>query len=223
MIESCKEFDVINIKDHQHWLYERTKGIGGSDAGIILNQSKYKTRFELWEEKTGRRKVPFITNESIELGNTLEPVLIDLFGKTHKEYQVIDTKEISLVSKKYCYLRANLDGALINQEGLKGVLEIKTTTIQNKSMMEEWKGQVPQTYYCQILHYLNVTGFDYAILFAWINFPYWGKAELKEYFFSAHDPQIQEDMKYLLKEEKRFWKEVQNGVSTEFINKKIMI
>lgn len=48
------------------WLIERRKGIGGSDASIILGLNKWKTPFELWLDKTGQvllvnRKVKLLT------------------------------------------------------------------------------------------------------------------------------------------------------------------
>lgn len=216
-------FSIVNITDHRHWLHERTKGIGGSDAGIICGQSKYKTPYELWEEKTGLKKSPSITNEAIKLGNALEPVLFEMFSRSQKEYSTIDTKEISLVSKRYPFMRANLDGALINSNNELGVLEIKTTTIRGKSMMAMWQDEVPQAYYCQILHYLIVTGFQYGVLYAWIHYPFWNKAELKTYYFEANDEQIQADMQYLVEKEIAFWDKVKSKTPPEFINKTILI
>lgn len=34
------------------WLKQRNKGIGGSDAGIILGVNKYKSPYTLWAEKS---------------------------------------------------------------------------------------------------------------------------------------------------------------------------
>lgn len=218
-----EHFKIIPITDSTHWHKERSKGVGGSDAGIICNLSHYKSPYELWEEKTGLKKSPFIINKAIELGNALEPILFDLFSKMQEEYITIDTKDISLVSNLYPFMRANLDGALLDHNGNYGILEIKTTTIQNMSMVDKWKGQVPDTYYTQILHYLLVTGFKFAVLYAWIHFPFWNKAELKCYRFSIEDEQVQTDMAYLLTQEQQFWKMVETKTPPEFINKKIMI
>ena len=131
--------NVDYVKDVDQWHQLRDKGIGGSDAGIVMNVSNYKTPYQLWEEKTGKVERPFITNEAIEKGNALEPIMFNMFKVFYsKEYEVIDTKNISLSSKQFPFLRANLDGALINkQTGQKGVLEIKSTTIQNASMLKK--------------------------------------------------------------------------------------
>ena len=52
--------------------------------------------------------------KQLKKGNALEPILIELFGVLYKnKFDLIDTKDISLSNKKYPFLRANLDGAMI--------------------------------------------------------------------------------------------------------------
>ena len=105
--------DIDFVKSDEHWHELRSKGIGGSDAGIVMNVSNYKRPYELWEEKTGQVEVPFITNKAIEKGNALEPIMFELFKVLYGDkYEVIDTKGISLSSKQFPFMRANLDGAL---------------------------------------------------------------------------------------------------------------
>ena len=38
----------------EKWLELRTTGIGGSDAGIIVGVNTYKSKFQLWQEKTSQ-------------------------------------------------------------------------------------------------------------------------------------------------------------------------
>lgn len=125
--------NIDYVKDEKHWHQLRGKGIGGSDAGIAMNVNNYKTPYELWEEKTGVKKPVFQTSEAIEKGNALEPILIELFGVLYKnKFELIDTKDISLSNKKYPFLRANLDGAMIEiATKEKWGLEIKSTTIDS--------------------------------------------------------------------------------------------
>ena len=63
--------NVYYVKDVDQWHELRGKGIGGSDASIVMNVSLYRTPYELWEEKTGKVKREFITNEAIEKGNVI--------------------------------------------------------------------------------------------------------------------------------------------------------
>lgn len=82
---NCK---VDFVKNNEHWHELRIKGIGGSDAGIVMNVNDYKKPYTLWEEKIGQIKTPFITNKAIEKGNALEPVMFNFL----KFYTVISMR-----------------------------------------------------------------------------------------------------------------------------------
>ena len=213
--------DVDYVKDQSHWHALRGKGLGGSDAGIVMNVSNYKTPYQLWEEKTGKVKREFITNEAIEKGNKLEPILYNLFEVLYgNKYEVINTKDISLSSKQYPFLRANLDGALINkQTGQKGVLEIKSSTIQNASMLKKWqKDDLPITYYFQVLHYLYVTGFDFVILYAILDIPWANKQETR--IVEMYKEALEADIEILIKTERWFWDKVITKTPPPFLEKR---
>lgn len=212
---------VDYVKDVDQWHLLRGKGIGGSDAGIVMNVSQYRIPYELWEEKTGKAKKEFITNEAIEKGNALEPVMFELFKILYgNRYEVIDTKNISLSSKQFPYMRANLDGALINkQTGQKGVLEIKSTTIQNVSMLKKWKqDDLPITYYFQVLHYLYVTGFDFAIVYAILDIPWSNQQETRVVELNKAD--LEADIEILIKTERWFWNKVKTKSPPPFLEKR---
>lgn len=217
-----KDFDYISffnncdidfVKSDEHWHELRNKGIGGSDAGIVMNVSNYKRPYELWEEKTGQVKASFITNKAIEKGNALEPVMFELFKVLYGgKYKVIDTKGISLSSKQFPFMRANLDGALIDKAtNKKGILEIKSTTIQNNGMFEDWtKDKMPVTYYFQCLHYLYTTNFDFVVLYAILDIPWAndndGKQETR--IFIMHREDLERSTDLLVKTELWFWRKV---------------
>lgn len=210
--------NVDYVKDADQWHQLRGKGIGGSDAGIVMNVSSYKTPYELWEEKIGKVKREFSTNEAIEKGNALEPIMFNMFKVFYsKEYEVIDTKNISLSSKQFPFLRANLDGAIINkQTGQKGVLEIKSTTIRNASMLKKWqKDDLPITYYFQVLHYLYVTGFDFAIVYAILDISWANKQETRVIKMYRED--LEADIEYLIKTELWFWDKVKTNTPPPFL------
>lgn len=205
--------DIDFIKNYKQWHQLRGKGIGGSDAGIVMNVSNYKKPYTLWEEKTGQVKAPFITNKAIEKGNALEPVMFNLFKVLYADqYEVIDTKDISLSSKQFPFMRANLDGALIDRAtSKKGILEIKSTTIQNKGMLKDWtKNNMPSTYYFQCLHYLYTTNFDFVVLYAILDIPWAndndGKQETRIVKMYREDLEVSIDK--LVKTELWFWKKV---------------
>lgn len=210
--------NVDYVKDTSQWHALRGKGIGGSDAGIVMNVSNYKTPYQLWEEKTGKVDKPFITNEAIEKGNALEPLMFELFKVYYsKEYEVIDTKNISLSSKQFPFLRANLDGALIERDtNKKGILEIKSSTIQNSGMLKKWNNDdLPITYYFQCLHYLYVTGFDFAIVYAILDIPWANKQETRVIKMYRED--LEADIELLIKTELWFWDKVKTNTPPPFL------
>lgn len=212
---------VDYVKDTEQWHQLRGKGIGGSDAGIVMNVSQYRTPYELWEQKCGISERSFTTNEAIEKGNKLEPILYNLFEVLYgNKYEVINTKDISLSSKQFSYMRANLDGALINkQTGQKGVLEIKSTTIQNASMLKKWrKDDLPITYYFQVLHYLYVTGFDFAIVYAILDIPWSNQQETRVVELNKAD--LEADIELLVKTERWFWNKVKTKSPPPFLEKR---
>lgn len=212
---------VDYVKDVDQWHQLRGKGIGGSDAGIVMNVSQYRTPYELWEQKCGISERSFTTNEAIEKGNKLEPILYNLFEVLYgNKYEVINTKDISLSSKQFPYMRANLDGALINKSnGQKGVLEIKSTTIQNVSMLKKWKqDDLPITYYFQVLHYLYVTGFDFAIVYAILDIPWSNQQETRVVELNKAD--LEADIELLVKTERWFWNKVKTKSPPPFLEKR---
>lgn len=224
-IEFFSNCDVTIVHDKsEEWLLNRKRGIGGSDVSSILGISRYKSAYDLYTEKKGSA-IQHITNEAIEKGNRMEGPLIDLFFAKHKNYQRINTKDISLKSKKYNFMMASLDGAFFDEHENKCILEIKTTTIQSKQMRREWgyyddyKEEyielIPQQYYCQVLHYLIVTGFNKAIVYAHLDYAYKDDSEIITRVINRED--VLSDMEYIVEKEKKFWDDFKNNAPPPFI------
>lgn len=198
--------------NREQWLKERKKGIGGSDAAAILGLNPYKTNIRLWEEKTGKREPPDISDKPYVIyGIKMEPILRESFQVKHPEYEVFHQENTIIKHPKYPFLFASLDGQLVNKEtGELGILEIKTTNILQSMQKEKWKEKVPDNYYLQVLHYLNVTGANFAKLFAELNYESDYQAT-KTYDFDVNDEQIKSDMELLLEKEIEFWKYVEDN------------
>ena len=45
---------IASYRDRDAWLAERQTGLGGSDAAAVLGVDPFKTKHELWLEKTGQ-------------------------------------------------------------------------------------------------------------------------------------------------------------------------
>lgn len=194
----------------EEWLQERKSGIGGSDAAAILGLNPYKNNIDLWEEKCGIKEAVDISDKSyVKYGIVMEDILRQSFSAKHPEYEIIHEENTIIRHPKYPFLFASLDGTLINLEtGEKGVLEIKTSEILRSMQKEKWKGEnIPPNYYCQVLHYMNVTGFTFVKLFAELSYDE-NYQVTKTYSISIDDDGVKEDMQVLLEKEIEFWRYV---------------
>ena len=172
----------------EEWLEERKTGIGGSDASAIVGLNPYSDNIKLWEIKT-------------------KDNLRQSFAIKHPEFEVIHEENTIIRHPKYPFLFASLDGILVNKEtGEKGVLEIKTSKILRSMQKEKWNDRVPDNYFIQVLHYLNVTGFSFAYLFAELT--YSDDLQMTKTFkFDRNN--LVEDIEYLQEKEIEFWKYVE--------------
>lgn len=199
----------------EEWLEERKKGIGGSDAATILGLNPYKTNMQLWEEKTGRRQAEDISEkEYVKYGTNAEDLLRELFKLDYPKYEVKYDENTIIKHPKYPFLFASLDGTLIDKEtGEMGILEIKTTNILQSMQKEKWKEKIPDNYYCQVLHYLNVTGYSFVILKAQLKYEYDGEIKLDTRHYKILREEVIEDIKMLEEKEIEFWiKYVETGI-----------
>lgn len=210
---------IIKINSREEWLKARqAQGIGGSEAGAILGMNKYQTNVDLWELKTGRKEPPDLSdNKAVQFGKFAEPLLRELFKQDYPEYKVEYHEFDLFVNDKYPFIFATLDGELTAPDGSRGILEIKTTTIQNKMQWEQWDGRVPDSYYVQILHQLAATGWDFAILKAYIRYHVDGEVRISIRHYRIERSEEQNNIDYLIAAETKFWKQVQNDEKPDLI------
>lgn len=205
-------YKIYDFEDEKAWLKGRLNGIGGSDASAVVGKNPYKTNIELFEEKTGRRIVPDISEKPYVIyGKESEQYIRELFRLDYPQYQVMQHEYRILQSLDYPFMQASLDGELVDQDGRKGILEIKTTNILQSMQYEKWKDRIPDNYYIQVLHYLLVTGYEFVVLRAHLR-SNWGtdvRTQVKHYFIERTE--VQADLDYLQEEEIKFWKYVESG------------
>lgn len=203
---------MIMLSNHDEWLMARKNRIGGSDASCIVGMNPYKTNIELWEEKTGRRVAPDISNESyVKYGHDAEEYLRELFAIDYPQYQVLYEENNMWLNDNYPFAHASLDGWLVDEDGRKGILEIKTTNILQSMQKEKWKDRIPDNYYIQVLHYLMVTEFEFAILKAQLKYEHNnGDVFLTTKHYKIERAEVEEDIKYLEDAERRFYEYIIN-------------
>lgn len=198
--------EMITLKNRAEWLEKRAGRIGGSDASCIVGMNPYKSNVELWEEKTGKKQAEDISDKPyVKYGTEAEAHLRALFALDFPQYKVSYDENNMWLNDKYPFAHASLDGWLEDEDGRKGILEIKTTNILQSMQKEKWKNRIPDNYYIQVLHYLMVTEFDFAILRASMRFQYGNDVTftIKQYLIEREE--VQEDIEYLQKAEKDFY------------------
>jgi putative phage-type endonuclease len=186
----------IKYSTHEEWLGIRSKYIGGSDASAVIGLNPYASRYSLWAEKTG--KVPgFEGNLTTKVGAYLEQLVADLFEEeTGKK---VRKKNSTMVNDLYPFACANVDRMIV---GEKAFLEIKTTNSIPLMKTLRNSDEFPEQYYCQVVHYLAVTGLEKAYLAVLINC-----RELKIYEMERDQAEIDA----LMGAEKEFWKLVETN------------
>jgi len=205
------------FKSTDEWLAARTL-IGGSDAAALVGLNPYKTNIDLWREKTGRQKAPDISNEEfVKFGHEAEPHLRALFALDYPQYQVGYLENNMFFNDKYPFAHASLDGWLTDQKGRKGILEIKTTNILQSMQKEKWNDRIPDNYYCQVLWYLMVTEYDFAIVKARLRTEWKGEIRVTTRHYTIERSEVEEDIEELRKAAEKFWNAVQEDLEPYLI------
>lgn len=201
----------ISYPDRESWLAGRSeRGIGASEAAAVCGMSKWTTKNELWEIHTGRRERKDISGKDyVGRGHLMEGAVRDFYAALHPEYEIEHHPYDILFQEERPWLFSTLDGDISSSDGRNGVLEIKTSAPNSREAWREWDGQIPQAYYCQCIHQLLATGWDFVVLQPAL----WhmnGDITLKDAFVierSEHEA----DLAWLLQQEKEFWESVQTG------------
>lgn len=201
---------------HEEWLKLRLSGVGASESSAIVGQNPYMSNLDLWRIKTGRKQAEDISGKPyVEYGHAAEGPIRELFALDYPEYEVSYGGAFDMVhNPDYPFIFATLDGRLIEKEtGRKGILEIKTTEILRSMQREKWWSDgepcIPQNYYCQCIHQLLSTGWDFVILHAQLKYNYQGDIRTERRTYSIERAEVLDDIEYLLSEEIKFWGYVQ--------------
>lgn len=206
------------LKDRDEWLKARSGRIGGSDASAIIGMNPYRTNIELWQIKTGQLIPEDISDKPyVKYGTEAEQHLRELFKLDYPEYQVMYEENNMWLNDKYPFAHASLDGWLVDQDGRSGVWECKTTNIIQSMQKEKWDHRIPDNYYIQVLHYLMVTEFDFAVLKAQLKYDFDDEVYLQTRHYKIERSDVQEDIDFLVSAEKKFWQDIQEKRMPDFI------
>ena len=188
----------IKWADHEEWLEIRSKYIGGSDAGAVVGMNPYKSAYTLWAEKTGRIE-GFKGNLTTEVGAYLEEFVAKLFERDCNKK--VRRKNSTIVNDAFPFACANVDRMIV---GEKALLEIKTTNSIPIMKAIRNSSEFPEAYYCQVMHYLAVTGLDKAYLAVLVNCR-------DVYYYTLERDEA--EIKSLMDAEREFWSHVENDTA----------
>jgi putative phage-type endonuclease len=145
-------------------IQERRLYIGSSDVAAILGLNPYRNATDVWMDKTGRVEPEVIESKQIDLGNMLEPVLVQAAADTLQ-----DTVEFN--KRFYSDWRtAQVDGWLVSRQE---VIEAKAVGLYNPRFDRgEWGSEgtdeIPLLYLTQVLWQMHVSGAQNAYVTALI-------------------------------------------------------
>lgn len=180
--------------ERSDWLAIRRQGIGSSDASSAVGLNPYKSRLELWLEKTGRSTTE-ISSDAMYWGNVLEPIVAQEYS-TQTGHKVRRVNAV-LQHPSMPFMLANLDREIINHPDGPGVLECKTA---GHYATKQWEENVPEWYQLQVLHQLAVTGRSWADVAVLL-----GGQEFRIYRINRDEAMIED----LIRLEQEFWHLVQ--------------
>jgi len=160
--------EIIQDKEPEKWLQLRTTGIGGSDAGAILGFNKYASPLTVFMQKN--KVKGFEGNAATKWGHLLED---PIRKETEKEFGVkIETVPGMFTSITNPFMNANIDSLIYlesDQVLIVNGVELSDTIIGHEIKTSSWgegftKEEIPDSYYCQVQHYMAVTGINNFIL-----------------------------------------------------------
>jgi putative phage-type endonuclease len=210
---------LADPKTHAEWLQARTQGIGGSDAACIVGANPWKSALRLWQEKSGIITPQDISDKpAVQFGKAAEQYLRSLFLLTYPEFSCEYHEFRMYANDRLPFIFATLDGELTDRENRRGILEIKTTTIQNARQWDEWDDKIPQHYYIQILHQMLACEWaEFVELYAHIRYQKGDeiRAALRKYHIERSE--VLPDLSALEAQEIEFYKQWQNGTEPPYI------
>lgn len=184
------------IQRTEEWLEFRKKGIGASDAPVIMGVSPWKTPYELFLEKLDLKDPPVVNYVDKE----------EEARRCFENHIGFEMPAKVLIHPEIKWMFASLDGFNIDKKVL---LEIKCPGEKDHNFVK-YNKVIPEKYYPQLQHQMEVVGVDKCYYFSYINDQ---DNEILEINRDEHY------IKNLIKKECDFFHCIENLISPELTNK----
>ena len=140
----------IKRENREDWLSLRRNYIGGADAAAVVGLNEWQSPYALWCEKRGITP-QFEGNLRTDFGTFAEDFVAKRFEQeTGKK---VRRNNFSMINDEYPWAIADIDRDI---EGEDAILECK---VVNELQLKHYAcGDYPPRFYCQVQHYLAVTG-----------------------------------------------------------------
>lgn len=195
----------IDYPNKEAWLKGRINSLGASEVASVLGIG-FLSQDALWDIKTGKVEPADLSfNDRVRYGTEAEACLRALFALKNKDKYLMEYNPYRVYNnERHPFLTATLDGELTRlSDNKKGVWECKTVWINSSKMLEEWKGKIPDKYYCQVCEQLAITERSFAVVTAELIFPD-GESEIHNYTIDRTE-QVERDIKFVYESAVDWW------------------
>lgn len=153
---------VFKFKNETEWLEARSKDLTSTEIAALLGVTEYKTRFKLWQEKSGMIESDFEDNLYTKWGRRLQQAIAIGFAEDNC-FDKLEDLSLTYARHPILQLGSSFDYAFSFSNGARGLLEIKTTSYFTEELGWE-KEDAPIQYEIQLqtqLHLAKTNGIDF--------------------------------------------------------------
>jgi putative phage-type endonuclease len=147
------------------WHEQRRQGIGASEVAVACGFGRYRTRYDLWREKTGAT-APWAGNEATLWGQRNEPHILGDWADRN-EARIIETQQ-QFRHQRWPHLWATVDGIATTIDGEDVVVEAKCTTSRN-AQLGDGGDDAPPEWLAQVQVQMLLSGLERAYIAALID------------------------------------------------------
>lgn len=162
---------IINIQQNtDEWLAWRHDGITATDASAIWGTSPWRSRLDVFADKTGPCPKETTGSAKMEWGHRIEPLLIEKWSELHHalpptchpgilyEERGVVANRLNDTSVDEYWQKASLDCEVEFDDGHRAIVECKTGSSHDEWFDEDGNPSVPSFYNSQVQWQMRVSG-----------------------------------------------------------------